>query len=138
MQKITVAPAQAGAQSEAKLQLELASFENLQPNDSSWIFRIRKIGGQAKLCFALGTRLRVRQAGNFAKVSALLCLMVCVRIFLIYIEGKLTLIQGSKPQTVQVVRPGAATLYQTNGTAINSDTRRANAVAETHFFDYTN
>ncbi|MDO5639619.1 MAG: hypothetical protein Q4G28_07085 [Neisseria sp.] len=60
MQKITVAPAQAGAQPEAQLQLKLSSSGNLQPQNSSWIFGIRKIGRQAKPRFALGTRLRGR------------------------------------------------------------------------------
>ncbi|MDO5639429.1 MAG: hypothetical protein Q4G28_06115 [Neisseria sp.] len=58
MQKITVVPAQAGAQSEATLQLKLVSSENAQPNGSFWIFRIRKMERQAKLHFAPGTRLR--------------------------------------------------------------------------------
>ncbi|MDO5639035.1 MAG: hypothetical protein Q4G28_04130 [Neisseria sp.] len=47
-----VAPAQAGAQSEATLQLKLTGPENAQPYDLYWISRIRKIDRQAKLGFA--------------------------------------------------------------------------------------
>ncbi|MDO5639497.1 MAG: hypothetical protein Q4G28_06465 [Neisseria sp.] len=60
-----------GSRSETRLQLELFNFENAQPNDSSWVFRTRKMGRQAKLRFALGTRLRgCDERGDFQRPQA--------------------------------------------------------------------
>ncbi|MDO5638275.1 MAG: hypothetical protein Q4G28_00200 [Neisseria sp.] len=56
--KITVAPAQAGSWSEAQLQLKHKSLENQQVFDFYCIFWNQKMSRQAKLRFALGTRLR--------------------------------------------------------------------------------
>ena len=69
MTPLLVAPAQAGAQSEATLQLKFSHPENIQTNDLL-DFQDLKTDRQATLHFALDTRLRGCDSCFFTKISA--------------------------------------------------------------------